>query len=162
MLTGVVEQVNRSVRTVVLHHPNTLNCQLFRRVGTITPAPPAPDVVGSLDEEDSPEVDYAWIGNGYALQAEQFAPSLMMARQDANNSAGTEFRMLIEPEQETGQPQWFDVRVHDVVYLLLGSDPAGARLAFEVVGHEAVVNVPPYATRYIVNRRDDLHVPAGG
>ena len=41
------------------------------------------------------------------------------------------------------------------MYMDLG-DPVW--LAFEVVGIETTVNIPPFTTRYICNRRDDLHV----
>ena len=59
-------------------------------------------------------------------------------------------------------PDWFDVRNHDVMYLLLGTGPDAPRLAFEIVGTETTSNIPPFTTRYITNRRDDLHIPAGG
>jgi hypothetical protein len=70
--------------------------------------------------------------------------------------SGEEFRFLIEPEGQSGSPEWFDVRTNDVIYLLLGIGPTPPKLAFEVVNTETTSNIPPYTTRYITNRRDDL------
>lgn len=146
-------------RNVVMHHPNAFNCQVYRL--TYTAAPVDPDAVGSMDQEDRDTVTAEWIGNGYALPAEAHQPGPMMDHGDAQNGAGTEFRFLIEPEEPAGNPHHFELRKRDILYLLLGSGDAPARLAFEVVGTEALVNIPPYTVRYICNRRDDLHVAAG-
>lgn len=166
MLTNVPAAVNRMARNVVVNHPNTFNCQVFRKTTTRT----APDTVDGnptlgglavLDTMDEEQFEYNFIGNGYALPADGFAAAPMVDRQDANIGSGEEFRFLIEPEEPSGHPEWFDVRSHDVVFLLLGDGPSPARLAFEVVGIETTSNIPPYTTRYITNRRDDLHLPAG-
>ena len=165
MLTNVPTAVSRMARNVVLNHPNSYNCQVFRKVVTRPGADvgglPVLGGLGVLSSDDEEQFAYAWVGNGYALQVEAFQPAAMMDRGDANNGAGAEFKLLIEPEDAAGQPGHFTPGKNDVVYLLLGDSPAPAKLAFEVVGVEAVLNIPPYTTRFIVNRRDDLHVPAG-
>lgn len=166
MLTNVPNAINRMARNVVMNHPNSFNCQVFRKSVTRT-APeamggaPTMGGLGVLDSMDEEQFEYRHLGNGYALPAEGFAPAPMVKRGDANIGAGEEFRFLVEPEEQSGHPDWFDLRSHDVVYLLLGSEPDAARLAFEVVGIETTSNIPPYTTRYIMNRRDDLHIPAG-
>lgn len=168
MLTNIPQAVNRMARNVVRSHPNTYNCQVFRKSVT-REAGQGEEMVGSLptlgglgvlDSADEEQFEYAFLGNGYALPADGFAPSPMVNHGDATLSPGAEYRFLIEPEESSGHPDWFDVRSHDVVYLLLGSGPDAARLAFEVIGIEAVSNIPPYSTRYITNRRDDLHIPS--
>lgn len=162
MLNNVPAALNRMARNVVINHPNTFNCQLFRKVVTRA----APETVGGLptlgglgvlESDDEESFKYEWIGNGYAMPAEPFQPSPMMDRGDANNGYADEFRFLIEPEDDGA----FSPQKHDVLYLLLGEGATVAKLAFEVVDHEAVVNIPPYSTRYICSRRDDLHVAAG-
>ena len=65
-----------------------------------------------------------------------------------------------QPEEPSGHADWFDVRKHDVIYLVLGAGPTPPMIAFEVVGTETTTNIPPYTTRFVCNRRDDLGVPA--
>jgi len=164
MLTNVPAAVKRMARNVVINHPNAYNCQVFRKTVT-RPGPdagglPALGGLGVLSSDDEEQFTYDWVGNGYALQAETFQPAAMMDRGDANNGAGTEFKLLIEPEEAAGLPGSFEPKKNDVVYLLLGDGPSPAKLAFEIVGIEAVLNIPPYTQRFIANRRDDLHVAA--
>jgi hypothetical protein len=45
-----------------------------------------------------------------------------------------------------------------VLYLLLGEGENAPKVAYEIVEVEAVVNVPPFVPRYVVNRRDDLDI----
>lgn len=166
MLTNVPDAINRMARNVVVNHPNTFNCEVYRKTVTRT----APETVdgnptlgglGVLDTMDEEQFEYAFLGYGYALHADGFSPAPMVDRHDANIGTGEEFRFLIEPEEPSGHPGWFDVRTHDVAYLLLGDGPAPAKLAFEVIGTETTSNIPPYTIRFITNRRDDLHIPAG-
>ena len=159
MLNNVPQAMNRMARNVVINHPNTSSCKLLRklvtRAGVAVGGLPTLGGLGVMDSDDEESVDWEFIGNGYAMQAEPFMASPMMDRQDANNGSASEFRFLIEPEAAPGTPQWFDIKTHDVMYMDLG-DPVW--LAFEVVGIETTVNIPPFTTRYICNRRDDLHV----
>lgn len=163
MLNAVPNSINRLARNVVLNHPNTFNCKVFRETveraeaGTIGGLPTMGGL-GVLDAEDEEKIRHDFIGNGFALPAEGFAPSPMMSKGDANLGPVDEFRFLIEPEEESGGPGWFDVRKHDVIYLVLGAGRAPPMIAFEVVGTETTTNIPPFTTRYICNRRDDLSV----
>lgn len=168
MLNNVPEAINRMTRNVVINHPNTFNIQLFRKTITrsgeneiIVDGNPTLGGIAVLSESDEEQFEYVYIGNGYALPADSFSPAPMMDRKDANTGSMDEFRFLIEPEGQSGSAEWFEVRKHDVIYLLLGIGPNTARLAFEVVGYETTSNIPPYTTRYVCNRRDDLHIPAG-
>lgn len=162
MLVNVPSAVNRMARNVVMNHPNTWECQVFRktvtRTGALVGGLPVLGGLGVMNSEDEDEVVWTWIGNGYALQAEAFSPSAMMDRKDANNGSASETKFLIEPEYPTGMPGNFDLRTHDVFYLVLSDD---MKVAFEIIGIETVLNIPPYVTRYTANRRDDLRVTAG-
>src|SRR5690242_10757353 len=104
MLNNVPEAINRMTRNVVMNHPNTYSVQVFRKTITRT----APDTVagaptmgglGVLDSMDEEQFEYAFLGNGFAMPAEGFAPAPMVKRGDANIYAGDEFRFLIEPEE---------------------------------------------------------------
>lgn len=168
MLSNVPDAINRMARNVVKHHPNTFSCEVYRKHVTRTAADtvdgnPTMGGLGVLDTMDEEQFEYVFLGYGYALPAEGFGgPAPMVDRKDANIGSGNEFRFLIEPEAQSGEAEWFDVRSHDVMYLRLGTGPAPGKLAFEVVGTETTSNIPPYTTRYVTNRRDDLHIPAGG
>lgn len=165
MLHVVPKSINTFVRNVVVNHPNSFNCKVFRerveRAGGAAEGVPALGGLGVLDQEDEHDVSHQFLGNGYALPAEQFAPAPMMGRGDANWGPSEEYRFLIEPEEPSGHPESFDLRKHDVFYLMLSADPNPAMIAFEIVSTEAVNNIPPFSVRYVCNRRDDLAVPAG-
>lgn len=166
MLNNVPAAVNRMARNVVINHPNTFNCQVFRKSVTRQAA----DSVGGLptlgglaviDSTDEEQFDYSFVGNGFALMAEQFSPSMVMDRQDANNGFADEYRFLVESEDAAPAVTAFEPAKNDVIYLLLGSDPATApKVAYEVVGIETTMNIPPYTKRFICNRRGDLDVVA--
>lgn len=168
MLTNVPDGINRMARNVVMNHPNTFNCEMYRKTITRT----APDAVagaptmgglGVLDSMDEEQFEYAFLGYGHALPADGgFSPAPMVKRGDANIGSGDEFRFLIEPEEPSGHPDWFDVRSHDVMYVLLGTGENPPKLAFEVVGIETTSNIPPCTTRYITNRRNDLDLVTPG
>lgn len=154
MLNSVPESVSALSRQVVINHPNAYNCEIYRKNVDRT----APDTMGGaptlgglgvLDSEDEEDISYEWIGNGFALQAEPFQPSQMMDRQDANNSYAVELRFMIVPEDGAD----FELKKHDITYLLLGNS---VKLAWEIVGIETTVNIPPYVTKYVMNPRNDL------
>lgn len=121
-----------AVQENIYDHDECFNCQIFRKTKSSTK-----------------NLDYLFVGNGHALQT--------------NKGASIEsnlFYFFISPEEPPGHPEWFDLRSHDVVYLLLGLEPGSPMLAFEVVLAESTPDAPPYNIRYIVSRRDDLHIPA--
>lgn len=158
MLNNVPAAVSKMARNVVINHPNTWECQIYRKSvnrvgGALVGGLPTLGGMAVLNSEDEEDISYTHLGNGYALEAEMFSPSAMMDRQDANNGANTEFKFLIEPEFITGMPGNFDVRNNDVMVLVFTDN---VKLSFEIVGVETTLNIPPYVTRYIANRRGDL------
>ena len=166
MLTNVPTAINRTLRNVLINHPNTCSCEVYRKVVTRpggAGSPPTLGGLGVLDSMDEEQFEYEFLGRGLAMPAEggSFAPAPMVRRGDANIGAEDVFRYAVVPEEPEGQPGWFSLRTHDVLYLLLGTGPSPPKLAFEVLGEETTSNIPPFTTRYITARRDDLHVPAG-
>ena len=154
MLNTIPESVNDMARAVLENHPNTFNCQCYRKVinrvsDSTMGGRPTIGGLGTVDSEDEENYSYQYLGNGYALQAEPFQPSSMMDRQDANNSFATELRFLICADTN----QEFALKKRDVVYLLLGNN---VKMAWEITAIETVINVPPFTLRYIMNRRDDI------
>ncbi len=166
MLNAAPRAINSMTRNVVVNHPNTFNCKVFREVVERVEPPgiggrSAMGGMGVLDTEDEERVRHEFLGNGFALPAEGFAPSPIMGARDAAYGAEAEFRFLIEPEEPSGHAEHFDVRKHDVFYLILGEGSPPPMIAFEVVNTETTTNIPPFTVRYVCNRRDDLGVPAG-
>jgi hypothetical protein len=159
MLNNVPKGINRMARNMVINHPNAFNCQVFRKEVTRhgeagSGGLPTLGGLGVLDSEDEEKIAWKWIGNGFSLQTD-FQPAQMMDRQDANNGDSDEFRFLIEPEEAVDTAGHFSPRRHDVLYLLYGDK---VKLAYEIVGVETVLNIPPYTMRYVCNRRDELNV----
>jgi len=160
MLTNVPNAINRMTRNIVMHHPNTWECQVFRkavdRVGESTSGGlPTLGGLGVMNADDEEDVTFSHIGNGYALPVDQFSPSSMMDMRDANNGFANEFRFLIEPEAATSMPGNFITKKRDILYLVISED---VRLAYEIVDIETVNNIPPFSMRYVTNRRGDLDV----
>lgn len=165
MLHLVPRGINALTRNVVINHPNTFNCQVYRKEvtrdgGGTMGGKQLMGGIGVIETDDEEKYEYNWIGNGYALPAQNFEPARLVSRGDANVGPD-EFQFLIAPEEPSGSEDWFDIRTHDIVYILLGSGPKPAKLAFEVVGRDTTVNIAPFCARYVCNRRDDLHLPAG-
>lgn len=158
MLNSVPSVINKMTRNIVVNHPNTFACQVYRKVvaradeATVSGLPTMGGL-GVISSEDEENIDWDFLGNGYALLAEVFQPSSMMERMDTNNGLNNEQRFLIEPEKPSGDPEFFIPRKNDVMVLVITDD---VRLAFQVVDVEAVNNIPPYSMRYVVNRRADL------
>jgi hypothetical protein len=160
-LINVPQTINRASRRIIMKHPNSHPCQVFRMVvNRNEPLSAGIQTIGGLGVvTPDDEWDYEWqeLGVGWALKAQPFDPSVMYDRQDAHNDTGDDFRFLIEPYYEPGTEGWFDIKNQDVVYF---TPYPGIKLAFEVVGQETVLDIFPYATRYVLQRSDRLDVVA--
>ncbi|MDF0605401.1 hypothetical protein HZU77_007020 [Neisseriaceae bacterium TC5R-5] len=154
----IPDTLNRLTRNVILNHPRSWECQLFRKqlmrqsdssMGGL----PTLGGLGVLDAEDEEALTYAHLGNGYALAAEAFTPATMVDRLDTHNGSGDECRFLIEPEEPSGFPGYFVIRKSDVLYIVLSES---VKMAYEIVAIETLVNIAPFVTRYVCNRRGEL------
>lgn len=161
MLNNVPKGISAITRQVVMRHPNTFNCEFYRRdVNRLEPVVGERQTMGGMmvmSVDDEVEISWSILGLGYALVADAFQPSIMMDRGDANNGALDEYRFLIEPELEAFEGG-FEPKKNDVFYVILGDvqDEDAPRVAYEIINIETTVNVPPFVPRYICNRRDDL------
>ena len=167
MLNNVTTGVGALTRNVVINHPNTFNCELWRKeikrkdVSEIA-GKPTMGGIGVMDSDDEENYEYNMIGEGYALPVTMFEPAPIVDHNDTNIGP-TEFRFLLEPEAQSGQEGFWIPKTHDLVFLLIqGVSGKFARLAFEIVGRETTTNIPPFNVRYICNRRDDLHMDVDG
>lgn len=163
MLNNVPAGIGAMARNVIINHPNTFNIEVYRRKLGRTSADTvagAPTLGGMMVMSNDDEHDITWslVGLGYALPAEQFQQSQMMDRRDATNGYADEIRFLLEPEEMQGDAGGFEIQKKDVFYMLVGVGEKAAKLAYEIVEVEAVINLPPFVPRYVVNRRSDLDV----
>lgn len=170
MLHRVPKGVNALTRNVVINHPNCFlgevwRKEILRKDPGETPGVMAGDPtwggMGQLDDADEENYEYKFVGYAYSLRCDTFAPAPLMDRNDMNTDTGDKFTFVIIPAEDTyGAPGYFQVKTHDILFLLVCLDENSdeySRIAFEVVGRETVLNIPPYCARYTVNRRDDLH-----
>lgn len=153
MLTNVPTAINKLARNVVINHPNSFNCTGVRkrvtRAGPIVSGLPTMGGMGVISNDDEESIEWDLLGNGYALKAEVFSPSMMMDRQDANNGFADEFRFLIEPEvlqgNGTGAVFTFGVTGGVVTSAVIVSGGTGyitgQKLAFVGVGTGAEATV---------------------
>ncbi|MGL6348882.1 MAG: hypothetical protein ACRC2U_03300 [Aeromonas sp.] len=165
MLNNVPMGINSMARNVIINHPNTFNCEVYRRTLQRTgPEEGGMPTLGGmmvLTNEDESEIEWELAGLGFALSAEAFQTSGMVDRRDATFGGLEEFRFLIEPEHRLGDPGGFAINKGDVIYLLIGAGDMAAKIAHEIVDIESTVNVPPYVSRFVTNRRADLDLMPG-
>lgn len=166
MLSNIPFGINTIARNVIINHPNTFNCEVYRRKLKRETNPEIggmPTMGGMMVMTVSDESEITWelVGIAYALPADAFQPSIAMDRRDINNGFSTEYRFLVEPEEMIGNPGGFKIEKNDVFYIIMGDGPDAAKIAHEIIDVEATVNVPPYVERYVTNRRDDLDLMPG-
>jgi len=164
MLNRIPMGINAMARNVIIHHPNAMNCEVYRkqvnRPDSQAGGTPSLGGMMVLNTEDESDVKWAFVGLGFALPADSFQGASLVDRGDAS-LGGDLHPFLIEPEEMIGNPEGFEVNKNDVVYLLLGEGELAAKVAYEIVDVEATVNVPPYVSRYIASRRADLDLMPG-
>lgn len=164
MLNRIPVGINSMARNVIIHHPNAMNCEVYRKqiMRSDPQAGGAPTLGGMmvLNSSDESEVKWEFVGLGFSLPADMFQGSSLVDRGDVS-LGGDLYRFLIEPEEMIGNPDGFEVKKYDVIYLLLGEGSTAAKVAYEIVDVEATVNVPPYVSRYIASRRADLDLMPG-
>lgn len=160
MLNNVSNSQNRMNRNIVINHPNSWECHVYRKILNRNDEPlsggiPTIGGMGVISSDDEEDISWELVGIGYALQVEAFQPSVMMDRIDANNGFENEIRYLIEPEEPSGMPGYFDIRKNYVFQIIISDN---VKLAHEIVNIETVSNIPPFVTRYVTNRRADLDI----
>lgn len=180
MLTAVPTRISEASRIVVLKHPNSIPCVVFRKstlrvdspVGSMGGAPTLGGL-GVLTSEEEENIEWSLLGYGMILFTGGFGGASMVDRNDAlniQNSAQALIELLDQPpglgnidgspirhvanKQDVvyAFPQLVTERT-DVVYVIPANE---VNLPFEVVDVVGSVNVPPYTRSYLLNARDDL------
>lgn len=172
MLNSVPIAVTSNTRQVVLRHPNTMPCTVFRKVvkrvetaGELDPNSPTPNDpsemggaptlggMGVLRSEDEADFEYVPLGEGRCLFAGPFMPNDLNERDDAVLQQNMQ-EAQVEPLADPGTPEWFMADTTDLVMITPG---LGVVLAYEVATATGMSNIPPYVRKLVLNPRDDLH-----
>jgi hypothetical protein len=170
MLNQAPTAVNALTRNVIVNHPNSYSILVLRKFilrkddGKLG-GKPTIGGMGELDSDDEENIEYRFIGNGYALPAEPFQGAPLVDHNDATSQidpAGQGVRFLIIPQAQAGEEDFFTIKTHDIMYLLLDPSDDPPMMAFEIVGRESTSNIAPYTPRYICNLRNDISVCKDG
>lgn len=162
-ITQVPIKIMQAARTVTLKHPNSVECVVYRKVLKRTADDsmgglPTLGGLGVLKSEDEPDFEYTLLAPGKILILNRYeGGSDMTDRVDAITPS--------EPMQEA-QIVCLDVEVDGIKQPgpepqkgdLVGMMPGGGVLVgFEIVGLTGSVAIYPYATKFVIAPRDELH-----
>ncbi|MEY2875812.1 MAG: hypothetical protein RLZZ373_3183 [Pseudomonadota bacterium] len=164
MLTQVPAAISSASRLVVLRHPNSFPCSVWRKVFTRTEIDPAtgqPGTLGGmptlggmevLTGTDEAEFEYQPLGDGRAMFLGRYQPDDLLERGNATLQQ-VEQRALVESLAEPGDAGSFAVQTGDLVAILPGM---GVVLAFSVERRNGVIGIPGYPSEVILSPRDEL------
>lgn len=165
MLSRVPASVNFSVRQVVLRHPNSMPCSVWRKEvkrveldpGTGLPATmggsPTLGGMGVLRSEDEAEFEYRELGPARMLFVGIVQPSDMVERDDAVLQQNLQEAQVVSVAG-ADMPEYFEADTGDLVLQDMG---LGVVLAYEVSGITGNIAIPPYTRKLVLSPRDDLH-----
>lgn len=163
MLTNVPLGVAHNTRQVVLNHPNSMECDVYRKriLRTETAAnggasemggAPTMGGMGVLKNEDEAEFDYVLVGEAKVLFAGIQQPASINDRDNAPEAAAQEAQ--IASLGKPGTAEFFEADNQDLIAVKVG---LGVVLAFTVEDVMGNVLIPPYTRKYLLQPRDDLH-----
>lgn len=167
MLYQIPMNTQKTMRTVVLKHPNAMDVAVFRKVlkrqdeqpDSMMGGLPTLGGMGILDSEDEDDFEMQPLGEGRLLPCEPFQASQMVDRNDGIDPAdGVYTYCMIESTGAPGSPEDFELKSHDYVFIVVWE---GVYTGYEVVGRETNINIPPFVRRYVLNKRDDLQFLGG-
>jgi len=156
--------MNAALRNVVLHHPHTFHCEIYRKIilrnsNEHIAGLPTLGGLGVLDSMDEDDFDYVFVGMGFALPISGFSPASAYQQDDAALEAETNVCFVIEPEAKPDQSDYFSIKRHDVMYLRLTHEVEPPKLAWEIMSRQSMGNLSGFTRRFICARRDHLHLP---
>lgn len=165
MITNVPIRIMEAARTVALKHPNSIDCVLFRKV-LLTPPDaeqmgglPTLGGMGVLRGDDVPDFEYQQIGTGKILVTGTFSGGAMA-------DDGESIAPGADQNLQEAQIVCLDVVVGGVKQP--GAEPArgdlvgmmpggGVLIGFEIIDQTGNVAIYPYATKWVIAPRDELH-----
>lgn len=165
MIERIPAAVSLALRRVVLRHPRSLNCEVWRRAVTrpaagvtgvmeqIMGGLPTLGGMGVLSAEEETSIKYQPLGAARLLFCDTAPP--MSALTDRGNStvAAEAVDAQIEPLADPETAAHFVATKGDLVLLVPG---LGAVVAFTVEGVLTPTTIAPMVRRLTLQRRDDL------
>ena len=155
MLNAVPQQIARANRQMVIRHPNSMQCVVFRkRVLRTADAEvggnPVIGGIGVLDSEDEADFTFDELGEARVLFAGTYtaASGNIIDSEDGVIYAEGTMECRIEPVVEGA----FEVDKHDRITVMPGM---GFLLDYEVVGVTSPTSIPPYVRKFVVEPRQD-------
>lgn len=164
MLNNVPIAIRRHARLTVLKHPNSTDCEVWRKrvkrieknqAGEESTMGGAPTLggMGVLRSEDEADFDYEPLGAGRLLLVGGFQPSSENDQGSALSPQALQ-EALVECTGEVGQESHFEADVGDLVLQDMGM---GVIIAYSVEDVQGNVGIPPYTRKLVLQPRDDLH-----
>ena len=163
MLNNVPAAVSYCTRLVVLRHPNSMDCTVWRKrlLRVELDAQGAPSEMGAtptlggmgvLRSEDETEFVYEELGPGRMLYVGQHTQADMIERDNALLPENMK-EALVECLADPGTAGHFIVDSGDMVFMDVGM---AMFMPFEAVSVVGNINIPPYTRKIVLNPRDDL------
>lgn len=158
MLNQVPNALRKANRTMVMRHPNSMECQVWRLKATRTAGAQAGNEGGLptlgglavMKADDEPEVEYEMLGSGMVQFCGVYEPTTLSdARDNAEAEATAIAPALIEPLVENG----FECKPNDMVMVMPGG---GVVVTYEVTRVLNTVNIPPYVPKYELSALGDM------
>jgi hypothetical protein len=165
MLSNVAVAVSNSTRQVVLRHPNTMPCTVWRKKIIRVEVNPETDLpsemggsptlggMGVLRSEEEDDFEYIQLGTGKCLFCGIFQPTDQVERDNALLQSPMQ-EAQVECDAEPGTEGYFFADTTDMVIIEPG---LGTALVYDVATLTGVANIPPYIRKLVLNPRDDLH-----
>lgn len=157
MINQVSEAVSRATRAVVLKHPNSMECQVYRKVvkrtnptGETMGGAPTLGGMGVLSSEDEPDFEYQPVGSARVLFS-AFGQDLDIVDRDDGVALPVG---VVAAQIEALDNTQFTPEKYDLLACMPGG---GVLIGFEVVGLSTSINIYPYTRKYAVAPRDELH-----
>jgi hypothetical protein len=158
MIHAVPEGISRAARQMVMRHPNTMQCVVYRKkvlresdseVGGL----PTLGGIGVLDSEDETAYEFEELGEGRIIFSGVYgaASGNMNDSGDGVTYAEGAMECRVEPVVEGA----FEAKKHDQIQVLPGN---GFVIPYEVVGITSPTSIPPYVRKLIVESRQDEQV----
>lgn len=166
MLNNVPIAIQAASRQVVLRHPNSMDCSVWRKqVTRVEPDPgtglpssmggsPTLGGMGVLRSEDEADYDYVQLGDGRCMFLGPYQPNDEVERGNALLQALAQ-EVQVVSLAGAGEVGHFIPDTGDMVMVTPGM---GVVLVFDVATITGLAHIPPYIQKLVLNPRDDLHI----
>lgn len=153
MLQNVTQAVSKASRQLTLKHPNRWLARLYRFSKDMKNEGVTENQDDNLwreiDSDDEPRTEYIFLGEVALLKCGSFEASNLVDSFEGVDYQNDTFQATIEFVENA----ILKSEKHDIVYVTLCE---GVAIAYEVIGVEAKLDIPPYCYVYVLAKRDDL------